>query len=234
MSILRAALHQVLSGQTTIKSAGEIEMLRKVANIEEQDRLSELEREFWKRDRQKPQPLTATERIFVELLKPTPRPTSLPAQTAAEPMRADVQQILNHPCDASIAELEDVLRRAKALKISSGEEESIRQLLSQLAGEKFRGELRPSELKRLGWQETPVGPADPGTVQSLNRLRCVALARIESCQGHVRNCACYDNVRENLLQIVRAFTDSQPEGWLALRILGELEAYGPTTKHQER
>ena len=141
----------------------------------------------------------------------------------AEPIDADVLEILNHPSDASISQVEDVLRRAKALRISPRDEESIRQLLSEIAGEKFRGEPRPSELKRLGWQETPVGPADPGTVQSLNRLRCVALARIESCPGHVRNCACYREVRENLLQIVRAFTESQPEGWLALRILGKLE-----------
>ena len=228
MSILRAALHQVLSGQTTIKSAGEIEMLRKVANIEEQDRLSELEREFWKRDRQKPQPLTATERIFVELLKPTPRPTSLPAQTAAEPMRADVQQILNHPCDASIAELEDVLRRAKALKISSGEEESIRQLLSQLAGERFRGESKPSELKRLGWKETPNGPIDPQTVRGFEGLRVAGLQAIKSCANHQgASCYCFSSVREALWQIRSRFSENMPEHWFAAELLGELSCYRP-------
>jgi len=226
VTILRAALEDVLSGKTQVRSPGEFDLLRRVAKIgDEQERLNTLEREFFERERQKPQPITATQRIFMELLKPIPPPVAMPVQTAAEAMRADVQQILNHPSDASIAELEDVLRRAKEMKISSREEESIRQLLSQLAGERFRGESRPSELKRLGWRETPVGPADPATVQSLNKLRCVALARIESCPCHVRNCACYGNVRENLLQIVRTFTDSQPEGWLASRIVSELEAH---------
>ncbi len=155
MTILRAALEDVLSGKTQVRSPGEFDLLRRVAKIgDEQERLNTLEREFFERERQKPQPITATQRIFMELLKPMPPPVAMPVQTAAEAMRADVQQILNHPSDASSAELEDVLRRAKEMKISSREEESIRQLLSQLAGERFRGESRPSELKRLGWHET--------------------------------------------------------------------------------
>jgi hypothetical protein len=199
-------------------------MLRRVAKLgDEQERLNKLETEFWAKDRSRP--VTAAERVSQQVSQPTTQTFHKKFNAAvAEPIDADVLEILNHPSGASISQVEDVLRRAKALRISPRDEESIRQLLSEIAGEKFRGEPRPSELKRLGWQETPVGPADPGTVQSLNRLRCVALARIESCPGHVRNCACYREVRENLLQIVRAFTESQPEGWLALRILGELEA----------
>jgi len=128
--------------------------------------LSELEREFFERERQKPQSVTATQRIFAQLSQPTPPQASpVPIKTArSEPMCSDVPQILNHPSDASISELEDILRRARDLELSSREQESIRQLLSKLAGERFRGESEPTELKRLGWRETPVGPLDPASV----------------------------------------------------------------------
>jgi len=42
-----------------------------------------------------------------------------------------------------------------------------------------------------------------------------------------RSCSCYTDFRESLLQIGTAFTESQPEGWLASRIVDELEAHRP-------
>jgi hypothetical protein len=72
-----------------------------------------------------------------------------------------------------------------------------------------------------------VGPLDPASVQSLARLGCAGLAKIDSCPCHAsRNCSCYTDIRESLLQIRTAFTEGQPEGWLASRIVDELEAHG--------
>jgi hypothetical protein len=212
-------------------------MLRRVAKMgDEQERLNTLEREFFERERQKPQPITAAQRIFMELLQPMPPPVAMPVQTAAVPARADVLQILNHPSDASIAELEDVLRRSKDMKLSSREEESIRQLLSQLAGERFRGESKPSELKRLGWKETPNGPIDPQTVRGFESLRVTGLQAIESCANHQgASCYCFSSLREALWQIRSAYSKHLPENWLAERILEELNIYSQQTMvHQKR
>ena len=60
----------------------------------------------------------------------------------------------------------------------------ICQLLSQLAGKRFRGESKASELKRLGWKETPNGPIDPQTARGFESLRVAELQAIENCVNH--------------------------------------------------
>jgi len=128
--------------------------------------------------------MTATERVFMQLSEPRHVPTTGPVAVAADPVRADVLQILHYPADASISDLEDVLRRAKDLKLNSREEGSIRHVLAKPAGEKFRGESKPSELKRLGWKETPKGPIDPQTSRGFEHLRVTGMQAIRSCVNH--------------------------------------------------
>jgi hypothetical protein len=203
MSTLQKFLAKVLSGEQAVRCSGEFELLRRVANLEELQALDKIEEDFRERERK-----------------------LRSAALAPPPTRADVQRIVVDYGTASVRELEDILRNAKDLKLTSREEDSIRQQLAQLAGERYRNEGRPSELKRLGWYLTPAGPLDPASYRSLERLRITGVRLIDSCQDHsARGCTCFASIRESLWTICSHFGETMPESWLASRILDELDAH---------
>jgi hypothetical protein len=203
MSELRKFLDRVLSGEQSVRCSGEFELLRRVANLEELQTLDKIEEDFRERERKL-------------------RSAALPPP----PTRADVQRIVVDHGTASVRELEDILRNAKALKLTSREEDSIRQQLARIAGERYRNEGNPSELKRLGWHETPVGPIDPTSYTGFERLRISGIRLIDSCQDHsARGCTCFASIRESLWTVCSHFGETMPESWLASRILDELDAH---------
>ena len=202
MSLLREVLDKVLGGETAVKSLGELELLRRIATIEELQRLEKVEQEFRARDH-----------------KDRSRSTT--------PLtRLDAERIVEYPSDCSVEELERTLRHTDELKLSTREVETIRQALSRMAGDRLRNEGHPSELKRLGYRETPKGPIDPHTVSSFERLRLAGLRAIDACVKHTgRGCACWLTIRETLWRARGSFPDSTPESWMCDRLLDELSSY---------
>jgi hypothetical protein len=203
MSALRNFLDRVLGGSETVQCRGEFELLRRVASIDQLEKLEEIEKQFQEAERRQ---------------RTSTTPQALDS--------ANAERIIRQTEGANVTELQQLLAQARELKLTTGQIESIRARLAALAAQKYRGDGTPTELKRIGFTLTPFGPVDRFTVNAFERLRAAGFRAIDDCLNHSgRGCACCGQIRETVWSIRARFSSDTPEVWLCDRLLDDLASY---------
>jgi len=179
--------------------------------------------------------ISATEKIYREISKPSPRaaqPTRNTETTkTVELKQDDVDAILRHSRSATMEELQCILAHPKEFSLSPWQRDEIRLMLSIAVAAKsrqargIREDRTPQFLASFGIVTTPVGLLhNPEWFAAELRAGTQAIA---SCRNHQPPlCQCWRQSRHRLYNARQIYDDKSPEAWAALQaweLLEEIE-----------
>jgi hypothetical protein len=185
--------------------------------------------------------LSSLERVYQELATPKPDEAKPATVDIVKPLtRDDVTAIIARKRSATAEELEEIIGRAKELKLTDGERQQIAldcsifsaQRARQVEGK--RDDPNSKLIHDLGYAITPHGLLyERAWYQRELQTGTKAIA---ACRRHLPpDCACWKETRANLYSVRQSFNDRSPETWAAMRVweaLDEIEiASRPETGH---
>ena len=174
--------------------------------------------------------LSPLELIYRQLAQPKP-----PIEKAAsvqlsnrELTRDDVNAIIQRKRSATADELQEIISRAKGLKVTTGEREQLALDLTIAISQRTRQANNKREdpsaklIHDLGYAMTPVGLlADRAWFHDELQAGIKAIA---ACRRHTPpQCSCWKQARENLYSIRASHRERSPESWAALKVWEALE-----------